>query len=103
LSLTIAAILTVISLGAMVVNSFPGGKFDPAQTFNYTLDFTGGTVTELHFTQPVEVEQVRQLIEKSGKRSFDFASRRLFAETRISPIVFVYIKRSASASATALT
>ena len=66
LSLTIAAILTVISLGAMVVNSFPGGKFDPARTFNYALDFTGGTVTELHFTQPVEVEQVRELIEKSG-------------------------------------
>lgn len=66
LSLTIAALLVVISLGAMLVNSFPGGKFDAARTFNYALDFTGGTVTELHFTNPVEVDVIRGQIEKAG-------------------------------------
>ncbi len=65
-SLTIAALLVVISLGAMAVNSFPGGKFDASRTFNYALDFTGGTVTELHFEKPADVDVVRDAIERAG-------------------------------------
>ena len=66
LSLTIAALLALFSVGVMLVNSFPGGYFDPSRTFNYSLDFTGGTVTELHFSKPVKVDQIRAKIEKAG-------------------------------------
>lgn len=34
--------------------------------FNYALDFTGGTATELKFEQPVDVEQVRTRLEAAG-------------------------------------
>lgn len=34
--------------------------------FNFALDFTGGTATELKFEQPVDVEQVRERLEAAG-------------------------------------
>lgn len=34
--------------------------------FNYALDFTGGTATEIEFAEPVDVEQVRQRLEAAG-------------------------------------
>ncbi|MBW8368874.1 MAG: protein translocase subunit SecF [Arenimonas sp.] len=34
--------------------------------FNYALDFTGGTATEIKFEQPVDVEQVRTRLEAAG-------------------------------------
>ena len=34
--------------------------------FNFALDFTGGTATELMFQQPVDVEQVRTRLEAAG-------------------------------------
>ena len=34
--------------------------------FNFALDFTGGTATELKFQQPVDVEQVRTRLEAAG-------------------------------------
>jgi preprotein translocase subunit SecF len=34
--------------------------------FNYALDFTGGTATEIEFQQPVDVEQVRERLEAAG-------------------------------------
>ena len=68
ISLSIAALLALVSIGTMVFNSFPGGKFDPARTFNYALDFTGGTVTELHFSKPVNVDVVRQRLEAAGMK-----------------------------------
>lgn len=66
LSLAIAALLVLLSLGTMVVNSFSGGRFDASRTFNYALDFTGGTVTEMHFSKPVEVDDIRSRVEKAG-------------------------------------
>jgi len=42
-SLTAAALLMFVALGAMAVNGF-----------NYALDFTGGTVTELKFDKAVD-------------------------------------------------
>jgi len=54
-SLSIAALMLVVALGAMAFNGF-----------NYALDFTGGTVTELKFAQPVSVEDVRQRLEAKG-------------------------------------
>ncbi len=55
ISLGFAALMLFVSVGAMVF-----------QGFNYALDFTGGTATELKFDKPVEVEQVRQRLESKG-------------------------------------
>jgi len=63
-SLGIAAILLAVALGAMAFNGF-----------NYALDFTGGTVTELKFAKPVSVEDVRQRLEAKG---FEGAEVRTF-------------------------
>jgi len=65
-SVAVFALITLASLGAMVVNTFPGGGFDSAKTFNYALDFTGGTVTELRFARPVDVDDVRKRLDAAG-------------------------------------
>jgi len=66
--ITVAAFvfLTVASLGMMVVNTFPAGRFDPGNTFNYALDFTGGTVVELRFSKPIDVDGVRSRLATAG-------------------------------------
>jgi preprotein translocase subunit SecF len=63
-SLGVAALLMFVAIGAMAVNGL-----------TYALDFTGGTVTELKFQQPVEVEQVRQRLVAGG---FEGAEVRTF-------------------------
>ncbi|MDQ3511316.1 MAG: protein translocase subunit SecF [Pseudomonadota bacterium] len=54
-SLSIAAVLMLVSIGAMV------GK-----GFNFALDFTGGTVTELRFERPVQADEVRERLAAAG-------------------------------------
>jgi preprotein translocase subunit SecF len=68
ISLSVAALLTLFSIGTMVFNSFPGGHFDAGRTFNYALDFTGGTVTELHYNKPANVDMVRGRLEAAGMK-----------------------------------
>ena len=55
ISLAIATLIMVVAIGAMV---FKG--------FNFALDFTGGTATELHFEKPADVDGVRQRLTASG-------------------------------------
>jgi len=55
ISLTIAALIMFAAIGAMV---FKG--------FNFALDFTGGTVTELRFDKPVDVDDVRSRLIAAG-------------------------------------
>jgi preprotein translocase subunit SecF len=55
ISLGIATLIMVIAIGAMALKSF-----------NFALDFTGGTVTELHFDKPAEVDSVRQRLAAGG-------------------------------------
>ena len=55
ISLTIAAVLMFVALGGLV--------FKP---MNYALDFTGGTVTELKFAKPVDIEDVRTRLVARG-------------------------------------
>jgi preprotein translocase subunit SecF len=57
-SLAIAVLIMVAAFGAMAVNGF-----------NYALDFTGGTVAELRFQQPVKAESVRQRLQAAGFES----------------------------------
>lgn len=54
-SLAIAAIVMFIAIGAMVVKGF-----------NFALDFTGGYETEIQFSKPVNVEQLRAKLETAG-------------------------------------
>ncbi|MDR7099317.1 preprotein translocase subunit SecF [Lysobacter niabensis] len=54
-SLTIAALLMFVAIGAMAVNGF-----------NFALDFTGGVGVELRFAKPVEVEAVRSRLAAAG-------------------------------------
>lgn len=54
-SLTIASLLMLFALISMATNGF-----------NYALDFTGGTKTEIKFEKPVNVEEMRQRLEANG-------------------------------------
>ena len=54
-SMGLAGLLMVVAIGAMAVKGF-----------NFALDFTGGTETEIHFSKPADVEAVRQKLEAAG-------------------------------------
>lgn len=54
-ALGISALLSVVAIGALATKGF-----------NYALDFTGGTVTELQFEKAVDVEDVRGRLEAAG-------------------------------------
>lgn len=54
-SLSIALLLLLVAVGAIA------GK-----GFNFALDFTGGTVTELRFERPVQVDDIRSRLEAAG-------------------------------------
>ena len=54
-SLSIALLLLLVAIGAIAVKGF-----------NFALDFTGGTVTELRFERPVQVDDIRSRLEKAG-------------------------------------
>jgi len=55
ISISIAVIMAVVAIGAI---AFKG--------FNFALDFTGGTVVELRFQQPPDVDGVRSRLEAAG-------------------------------------
>src|SRR5690606_6607761 len=54
-SVAVFALLTIATIAAIA------GK-----GFNYALDFTGGTVVELRFEQPADVDGVRQRLADAG-------------------------------------
>ncbi len=54
-AVTIAAMLFVASIGLIAVKGF-----------NYALDFTGGTVVEVRFEKPADVDAVRSHLEGAG-------------------------------------
>lgn len=57
-SLVVAALLLAISAGSIATRGF-----------NFALDFTGGTVTEVRFQDPVELDEVRARLEAAGYSS----------------------------------
>ncbi|GAB6195702.1 protein translocase subunit SecF [Lysobacter xanthus] len=65
ISLTIAGLLLFGSFAVMLFNAFNGG-FDPGRTFNFALDFTGGSVVELRYDQPVDTDAVRNRLDGAG-------------------------------------
>jgi preprotein translocase subunit SecF len=54
-SIVITIVLTIVAIGAIA------GK-----GFNYALDFTGGTVVELRFDRPADVDGVRNRLDATG-------------------------------------
>jgi preprotein translocase subunit SecF len=54
-SLAVALAIMLVAIGAIAVNNF-----------NFALDFTGGTVTELRFAKPIDVDGVRKRLDKAG-------------------------------------
>jgi preprotein translocase subunit SecF len=54
-TLALAAVLAVLSIGALATKGF-----------NYAIDFTGGTVVELRFERPADVDAVRQRLDRAG-------------------------------------
>lgn len=54
-SLTIAALIMFVGLGAMVTKGF-----------NFALDFTGGVGVELRFQKPADVDGIRSRLERAG-------------------------------------
>ncbi|MDQ3206698.1 MAG: protein translocase subunit SecF [Pseudomonadota bacterium] len=54
-SLGVALVLMLAAIGAIVANGF-----------NFALDFTGGTATELRFEQAVDVDEIRGRLESAG-------------------------------------
>ncbi len=55
ISLAISIILMILSIGLLATRGL-----------NYALDFTGGVLVEVHYEQPVEVDQVRTALEQGG-------------------------------------
>ena len=51
----VAIALTLVSLGSIATRGF-----------NFALDFTGGTVTELRFEQPVDIAAARERLAEAG-------------------------------------
>lgn len=60
--------IRVASMTATAVICLAAVFFLAADGFNYALDFTGGTATEIKFERPVVVEQVREQLERAGYR-----------------------------------
>jgi len=58
ISLGVAVLLAVGAIAAIAINGF-----------NYALDFTGGTVVELRFQKPAEVDGVRERLAAAGYES----------------------------------
>ncbi len=54
-SFIMSILLLVVSVGAIAFNGF-----------NFALDFTGGTVTELRFERPVDVNEARKRLDDAG-------------------------------------
>ncbi|MBW8310467.1 MAG: protein translocase subunit SecF [Rhizobium sp.] len=54
-ALAVFVVFMVAAVGALV-----------AKGFNYALDFTGGTVVEVEFEKPMDVEGVRQRLDAAG-------------------------------------
>lgn len=52
---SLSIILLLVSVGSIVVNGF-----------NFALDFTGGTVTELRFEQPIDINDARTRLADAG-------------------------------------
>ncbi len=66
ISLSIASLLALGSIAAMLFHTFPGGRFDALGTFDYAIDFTGGAAVELATERAAPVDAVREKLAAGG-------------------------------------
>lgn len=88
---TLSAVLIALSVGALVYNGIVRGK-----VMNFGIDFTGGTMVNLRFPQPVSVDEVREVlakygleksvIQRSGERDVYIRTEELEREIRVKMI-----------------
>ena len=60
-SLAIFGVIAIACIASMAYNSAVRGSM-----FNYALDFTGGTVVEMRFAKPADVDGVRERMQAAG-------------------------------------
>ncbi|HET7460970.1 MAG TPA: protein translocase subunit SecF [Longimicrobium sp.] len=57
----VTAALMVLGIGSMIVHAVKGDGW-----LNYGVDFTGGTVVQVHFTRPVTADHIRDATRAAG-------------------------------------
>jgi preprotein translocase subunit SecF len=62
----VTAALLVLGIGAMIVHAVRGEGW-----LNYGVDFTGGTVVQVHFNQPVKAQQIRSATSAAGHADWE--------------------------------
>ncbi|HEX8246482.1 MAG TPA: hypothetical protein VF541_23460, partial [Longimicrobium sp.] len=62
----VTAALLVLGVGAMIYHGVRGEGW-----LNYGVDFTGGTVVQVHFTHPVSAEQIRGATAAAGHAEWE--------------------------------
>ncbi|HEX8692396.1 MAG TPA: protein translocase subunit SecF [Longimicrobium sp.] len=65
----ITALMFAVSLGAMALNYARHGSW-----LNYGVDFEGGTLVQLDFNRPVEVEQIRAAARQAGHQGWEIST-----------------------------
>ncbi len=61
LAVTLSTLLIIVSLTSFVVH-----YLDSGQPLVLGIDFTGGTLVEVGYAQPVELEEIRTILHKNG-------------------------------------
>jgi len=61
-----ALVLNLISLATFLAAVF----FIATQGFHLSIEFTGGTVMEVHYTQPAQIDKVRDAVDSLGYTDF---------------------------------
>jgi len=61
IALSISALLIILGLAAMLYNKITMGRL-----FNYGVDFAGGTLIQLRFQKPADLDKLRSAMKKVG-------------------------------------
>ncbi len=72
MAFSISLALILLGIGAMIFNKVSTGKM-----FNYGVDFAGGTLIQLRFEKPADLDKLRDLLKKAGLKDVliqDFGS-----------------------------
>ncbi len=68
-AIAISLTLIILSIGAMIYNKITMGKF-----FNYGVDFAGGTLIQVRFKNPPDLDALRKSLKEAGFKDFTIQS-----------------------------
>ncbi len=68
-AIILSLILIVLSIGSMVYNKMTTGGF-----FNYGVDFAGGTLIQVRFNEPPDLDRLRKALKEEGFKDFTIQS-----------------------------